>query len=538
MEYIVLIIVIATYFVVLPNIFEKTGQNKTMGYVPVYNVIIWLRVLKKPWWWILLFLVPGVNFLMLIILNLITVNYFGLRTAKDNALAIFAPFYMLPKVAFKAYKFTGPMAYDKRLSAREEKEMSAIDKAKAKNKNYKPRWKEWGDAIVFAIIAATIIRTFLLEAYTIPSPSMEGSMLVGDYLFVSKMSYGPKLPNTPVAFPFAHHTLPLTQSTPSFLEWFTMPYFRLPGFGDVKRNDIMVFNFPEGDTVCENAQDQSYYDLVRKHGRNHLHNNNIIAGNNGMVQPGKIIVRPVDKRENYIKRCVGIPGDVIEIKNRQLFVNGEKAQDPEKIFYSYQVFVNSTFSPIILEKEFDIVLDNAHHQKGYNYFPRNRFYSFFMSRSDSAKMATYKNVIRIQPVIQPKPGFHDFRKEALPTFPNDPQYPGSRDNFGPVTVPKAGVTVELNAQTIPFYRRIIDLYEANELQERNGKFIINGQETTSYTFKMDYYWLMGDNRHNSQDSRFWGFVPEDHVVGKAVFIWYSKDPNTGIRWNRILSFPK
>jgi len=375
---------------------------------------------------------------------------------------------------------------------------------------------EWIDAIIFAVVAATLIRMFFIEAYTIPTSSMEKSLLVGDYLFVSKVAYGPKLPNTPISFPFVHHTLPLTKYTKSFIEWPRWPYKRIAGLGHIKRNDVVVFNFPEGDTVCLQDQNSSYYTLARIYGREYIRQNY------------DIIYRPVDKRENYIKRCVGIPGDTIQVIHGNLFVNGKEQTKVGKRQYNYQIRTNgSTINPIRFE-EMGIARSDI------NYNPQESVYILPLTEEMLERFKAFSNVTEIT------------RNENTDStvmwkliFPHDPRYKWNEDNFGPLWIPRKGATVTLTTDNLPLYQRIIDVYENNDLRVENGTIYINGKPTNSYTFKMDYYFMMGDNRHNSADSRFWGFVPEDHVVGKASFIWLSLDKDkrfpANIRFKRMFT---
>lgn len=376
---------------------------------------------------------------------------------------------------------------------------------------------EWVDAIIFAVIAATLIRMFFIEAYTIPTSSMEKSLLVGDYLFVSKVSYGPKLPNTPLSFPFAHHTMPLTKNTKSYLEWIIRPYKRLAGFGDIKRNDVVVFNYPEGDTVIVQFQsERSYYSVVRDIGRERV------------WRDYDIVVRPVDKRENYIKRCVGIPGDSLEVKSGQLYVNGEAQETFEGVQYNYIIRTNGT--PINSK-----ILDDLNIAKADRFFnPAGGMYEMPLTNSSYDKIRKLNNV---HSVLR-----HENTNPTMMTraiFPHSPNFPWTEDNFGPLWVPKKGETVKLSIDNLPLYERIIDTYEENDLSVRDSLIYINNEIANSYTFKMDYYFMMGDNRHNSADSRFWGFVPEDHVVGKAAFIWLSLDKDkrfpANIRFGRIFN---
>lgn len=377
---------------------------------------------------------------------------------------------------------------------------------------------EWIDAIIFAVIAASFIRMFFIEAYTIPTSSMEKSLLVGDYLFVSKTAYGPKTPNTPLSFPFVHNTLPLTRDKKSYVEWIKRPYKRMAGFGNVKNNDVVVFHFPEGDSVALNAQSQSYYQLIRNYGRD-----NVWKDSRNF---GEIVARPVDKRENYIKRAVGIPGDVLKMEQTQLFINGEPQKQIPGIQHDYLVKTNGTsINPKALDR-----LNIAEADR--NAFSSEQ-YIFPLTDENAEKLRTFSNVVSVEKMIQ-QPGRWD-----PSIFPSDSDYPWNVDNFGPITVPAKGETVQLTTENLPLYHRIIDVYEDNELEVRGNQIYINGEPAESYTFKMDYYWMMGDNRHNSADSRYWGFVPEDHVVGEAKFIWLSLDKDrsfpSNIRFGRMFS---
>jgi len=373
---------------------------------------------------------------------------------------------------------------------------------------------EWVDAIIFAVVAATLIRMFFIEAYTIPTSSMEKSLLIGDYLFVSKVSYGPKLPNTPISFPFVHHTLPFCKETKSFVEWVKWPYKRLAGMQKIKRNDVVVFNFPEGDTVILQYQDASYYSMVREYGRDYIWKN------------FDVISRPVDKKENYIKRCVGISGDSILVKHDQLYVNGKKQETIGKVQYTYFIKTNGT--PIN-----SVHFEELHISKAdQNYNAAGGVYRLPLTDEAAEKIKGFNNVISVVKDENTNPAMM-----AKAIFPHNPKFPWTEDNFGPICVPKKGVTVQLNLENLPLYQRIIDVYENNDLLVKDGTIYINGKKETSYTFKMDYYFMMGDNRHNSADGRYWGFVPEDHVVGKAVFVWLSLDKEKGfpgnIRWDRM-----
>ena len=374
---------------------------------------------------------------------------------------------------------------------------------------------EWIDAIIFAVIAATFIRMFFIEAYTIPTSSMEKSMMVGDYLFVSKVAYGPKLPNTPLSFPFVHHTMPFSTTAKSFSTLIHYPYRRIGGFGEIKNDDVVVFNFPEGDTVALKMQDRSYYELIRSYGRDRVRSDNRLFGD--------IIYRPVDKKENYIKRCVAIAGDSLKIASGQVYINGKPQKEIPGIQYKYLITINGTsFNKDALEKLdiSPIEIEGSDSR-----------YMMSLTANQAKKISELKFIQSKERITWPA----DNKDPGI--FPSDSKYTWNLDNFGPIWIPKKGVTINLTADNLPIYKRIIGLYEENKLQVKDGKIFINGSPATTYTFKMNYYWMMGDNRYNSADSRYWGFVPEDHVVGKASFVWLSLDKNKSfpmnIRLNRF-----
>lgn len=378
---------------------------------------------------------------------------------------------------------------------------------------------EWIDALLFAIIVASLIRLLLFAAYTIPTGSMEKTLLVGDYLFVSKVAYGPKMPNTPLTVPFTHNTMFFSKTTPSYSTAIQRPYNRRPGLGQVERYDVVVFNFPEGDTVITEFPERNYYDIVRQLGRDYVQANY------------HLIARPVDKCENYIKRCVGLPGDTLQVSDNQLLVNGQKQPFVPTMQFNYTVQTNGTsINPLIL--------DDLHiYQSDRFYNPTTACYELPLTDTARKQLKQLANVVSITRRQNPNP------KEAyLYIFPHDPRFPWTEVDFGPLWIPKKGATVQLNLNNLPLYRRLIEVYEHNTLEVSNEKILINGQPVSSYTFQMDYYFMMGDNRHNSLDSRFWGFVPEDRIEGKAKYIWLSLDKEKhfpmNIRWSRLFKIIK
>lgn len=404
----------------------------------------------------------------------------------------------------------------------------------------------WVDAIVFALVAVYFVNLYFFQNYVIPSSSLEKSLLVGDYLFVSKMSYGARVPQTPLHMPLTQHTMPIFNCK-SYLEWVKWDYKRVDGLGKVQLNDIVVFNFPAGDSVATALQAEDIYRLSYQAGKElskpidmsglSLEDQRLVFDyyyqvgrkyiNDNPQSFGEIVVRPVDRRENYVKRCVGLPGQTLQIKNRVIYLDGKANKEPDNVQYRYFV-----------------------HTKGM--LPDDLCHELGISREDLAGYYTDESVYNMPLTAKAKDALLA-RKDIVTAIENTPDddagglYPLNKltgwtvDNYGPIWIPKKGETIELSLDNLPLYERPIHAYEGNALEVKDGKIFINGEETTHYTFKMDYYWMMGDNRHNSADSRFWGFVPEDHVVGKPIFIWLSLDQDRGwfdgkIRWSRLFKF--
>lgn len=404
----------------------------------------------------------------------------------------------------------------------------------------------WVDALVFALVAVYFINLFFFQNYVIPSSSLEKSLLTGDYLFVSKVSYGPRIPETPLTMPLTQHTMPVI-NTKSYIEWPQWDYRRVKGLGKVQLNDIVVFNYPAGDTILteEKYQANDYYAMVYSFGQQIYQSqipnpitpdslspqqqldyfNMLYAiGRNYIVnnpnEYGSIDHRPTDRRENYVKRCVGLPGQTLQIKNRIVYLDGKANKEPENVQYTYYVKLKADL-PDDLLKELGISGEDL------------------LSLNQNGYMPLTKKAVKVLSARKDLVASIRLNTDAATgeVYPLNAVTGWTRDNYGPIWIPKKGETVQLTLKNIALYERPIRVYEHNQLDVRNGRIYINGREAHSYTFKMDYYWMMGDNRHNSADSRYWGFVPEDHIVGKPIFIWWSSDPDrrgfSGIRWNRL-----
>jgi signal peptidase I len=460
------------------KVFEKTGVPTWAALIPIYSEWHVMKLVGKSPWWIIYLFIPIINIFAYYILIFDLLRCLGKESLVSQLITIFAFFIYLPIVAFNSNtKYLGKLD-----------ELPVVQKSIG---------AEWFEAITFAVVAATLIRWTIMEAYTIPTPSMENSLLVGDFLFVSKFHYGTRTPATPIQMPLTHQKIWFTE-IPSYSDAIQLPQFRLPGFTKIKNGDVVVFNVP-GD-----------------------YENN--WGNN---LPSTWTHYPVDLKANYIKRCIGIPGDKIEIRKTQVIVNGKPLENPELMQFSYEVVSNNEINERNFEK---LGLDPEDTGTGYRAGENQVVYNIQMTQAKADELKALPYVLSVK---------QNSRAEAEGNiFPTYKAAHWGADEYGPLTIPSKGMTIAINDSTLAYYGTAIRLYEYNDNTEiKDGKLTVDGKEVTQYTFKQDYYFMMGDNRHNSHDSRYWGFVPADHIVGKGFFIWLSIDKfGSGlgkIRWNRF-----
>jgi signal peptidase I len=471
--FIFFLVIQVIHFIGTWKLYVKAGRKSWEALVPIYNAIVLMKIINRPTWWVILLFIPIINLLMFPVVWIETIRSFGKNSTVDSFLAVLS-------LGFYTYyvNYVADVSYVENRSLKSRTELG-----------------EWVSSIVFAIVAATLVHTYIMQPYTIPTSSLEKSLLVGDFLFVSKFHFGARTPMTTVAAPMVHDSIPFIK-TKSYLNKPQLPYFRIPGFQDIKRNEIVVFNWPV-DTV-RFFRDQS-----------NIH-----------------IDKPIDKKSNYVKRCVGIPGDSLEIRDGYIYINGEKTQLPDraKPQYMHKVVTDGQQLSATTLKRYNVTEGNFY----------GDFYMLNLTDKNAAKLKNNPLVKSVTKQIEPK-GNYDSS-----FFPHSDQFNWSADNYGPIYIPEEGKTVELNSQSLPFYKRIIEVYEKNNLTVNGDEIFINGKLATTYTFKQNYYWMMGDNRHNSEDARFWGYVPFDHIVGKPVFIWFSWDSNeqgigNKIRWERVFT---
>lgn len=528
--FIFFLIVQVIHFLGTWKLYQKAGWKSWNAAVPVYNAIILMKIINRPWWYTILLFIPIVNLIMFPVIWVETLRSFGKNSLKDTVLGIVT-------LGFYIYYINYTQ-----------------DVTHIPNRDLKPKSAsgEWTGAILFAVVVATIVHTYFIQPFTIPTSSLERTLLVGDFLFVSKMHYGQRTPMTAVSFPMVHDTIPLVK-TKSYTNKPQIPYFRFPEFQDIERNDIVVFNWPT-DTV-------PYF----------------------FYRGPESYIKPIDKKSNYVKRAVGIPGDSLEIKNGDVFINGEKLKmhDRQKVQYFYYAHIEPGSENNVIQEynikeyrqsfEYKILKNIWTDQRVQEFLQKgNHLYNVVEVSSDSLMVTLKGNIsqdavnrlkIQTEKIILALNLSSDLVEKLsndsrvielnrLVTTPNKSIFPHNKnwsaDNFGPIYIPKAGETVEITPESLPFYKRIIEVYEGSEIGIHNrlsvsgDEVILNdSQRLTTYTFKQDYYWMMGDNRHNSEDARNWGYVPHSHVVGKPVFIWLSIDSNAKglnkIRWERMFT---
>lgn len=514
------------HMAVLPRLFARAGLTAWHGYVPGLNYWTLLTMLKRPKHWIIPLLFPGPNLLMVSILHVEMGIAFGKRSTAEQWWFGALPWLALPRLAFAdGSAFVGPR-----------------DWSKVK----KGMMREWGEAILWATVVASLIRGYVFEAFTIPTASMEDSMLVGDYLVVSKMSYGPKVPETPLSLPFVHNAIPGTNLNKSYLEWVKIPYSRLPGFGEVDRYDAVVFNFPNGDSIVVDPYlaGHDYHALIRQRAIGFAGGDpvafeadreryNAMSRKDWQRTHG-IKARPIDKKEHYVKRCVGLPGEDLAIVDRQLMIDGVVVESPPGLQYNYLVRLKREADLRAIRERLGLTdIDIQGKGGGGTYF--------IALRDDEVQLLEEGGLVAdIQPMDVTS------RRGTLDMYPNTNKFDFASwdlDNYGPIHLPKAGETIALTPRNVVLYRRVITAYEGHDLRVDGDVVMLDGLPATEYTFQQGYYWLMGDNRHSSADSRYWGFVPEDHVVGRASFTWFSKmneaqHGESGIRWDRMFKAVK
>jgi len=473
-----ILVVQVVHFLGTWRLYKKAGKAAWKAAVPIYNAIVLMQLINRPRWWCFLLFIPVINLLLFPVIWVETCRSFGRNSYLDTWLAVCT-------LGLYIYylNYFGDLSY-------------------IENRSLKPKTAlgDWIGSIVFAVIVATLVHTYTIQPYTIPTSSLEKTLLVGDYLFVSKLHFGARIPMTVVAVPMVHDSIPFTKRR-SFFNWPQLPYLRFPGFQRIKRNEIIVFNWP-ADTLKSMWGDTS----------------------------GEFTYKPIDKKTNYVKRCVGIAGDSLEIRNGVIYINGKLSKMPGRGKPQFYYTVDTQGKPLSPRS----IYNRYHVRRGEWTRDRQGKYLLNLDRKNAQKLKDNPFVKSITKNIIPK-GYYN---KAI--FPHHVNYAWSQDNYGPIYIPKKGKTITLSVKTIPLYKDIIKRHEGNELVVNGKDIYINGKQATSYTFKQNYYWMMGDNRHNSLDARYWGFVPFDHIVGKPVFIWFSWDVYgktffKKIRWERLFT---
>lgn len=479
-------------------VFKKAGEAPWKAVVPFYNIVVWIKLCGKSWRWYVYMLLPAVNIFCFLLLVTDTAKVMRRYGFWEQLAAVLFPWIYLPLVGLSpCCVYHDPVADPPR----------KVSEA-----------RDWLDAIVFAVVAAVIIRGNVFELYQIPSSSMEKSLLVGDHLLVSKMAYGPRVMMTPLSVPLVHNSI---FGKDSYIGWPQLPYHRFPGYTEVQRFDAVVFNFPAGDTILSAFPgcQVTYYQVVQECGRDSVLSGNAVTRNWYEPTPvGEVRTRPLDKRENYIKRCVGLPGDTLQVIDHVVYIDGKPIETPKDAQTSYfVVFDNMLRYPQKTLHTLGVSNDDIEDAlRRAEPLPDGMAYALPLHLTDQmvAKLRVRRDVLDIVRIDNP------VDPTLFPTLADTVQ---SIDNYGPVHIPAKGEVLQLDERSLPMYRRLIETYEGNSLEVRDGRIFINGTETTTYTTRQNYYWMMGDSRHNSQDCRCWGYVPEDHISGKAKWVLWSWD---------------
>lgn len=620
--YFYLFILVHPYIALWFQTFPKAGRKSWEALIPIYNYYVAFKISGEKGWWAFLMLIPGVHVYMWAVCNVAYLRRFNFFSATDTALAILFPYVLYFKAKNHSLHEPTNWANSREIEQRKAGDhialfftlpvaghalatVSDILSSKKNNIGKKSKVREWTETILFALIAAGIIRTYVFEPFKIPTGSMEKTLLVGDFLFVNKLTYGSRVPNTPMSFPLFHNFIPYL-NIKSYTEIEKIDYTRLPALRKIHRNDVVVFNYPSGDTsvydprmpfglmghdyhgivineatilwmqslngklsqktaALNGDQNKAWEALYEEEAPNFIKNleywkneaRHFLAVEKKAHTEGTIIDhmgiirRPVDKRENYIKRCVGIPGDVLEIKNSVLYINGKPTMVPTYQNLQYNVANPEDLMMGISQNKFDNQMYESfglERERGDYYITGDGKLQMNLTQEELKHLQTVFPKVKFELVIdstyEMKVGKETFLQEGFPAsqqidnlrlFPKDINHNNTVSNFEKIKIPAKGATVTLTKQNIALYRRIITAYENHTLVEKQDGFYIDGKKTNKYTFAMNYYWMMGDNRYNSADSRFWGFVPEDHIVGKASLVWFSNSgiPGIGIRWERI-----
>ncbi|PWH86387.1 signal peptidase I [Brumimicrobium oceani] len=622
------------FFLVYPYLamwwksFPKAGHKSWEALIPGYNYAIASKIAGQPAWWAFLMLIPGIHIVMWMVFNVSFIRKHGFFSLADTLQGIFFPFLIMAKIANdETIQPVYTTDWEKETDIERRKNGDhlvlfltlpiighlvayALSFLQKKKKGRKTVIKEWGDSILFALVAASAIRTYVFEPFQIPTGSMEKTLLVGDFLVVNKMAYGSKVPVTPLSFPLVHNTIPWV-NIKSYTTFEKLEYTRLPGWANIENYDVVVFNYPSGDTAVYDPRmphglmGHDYHGIVNNEARrlfeesidkNKIPNSGALlqkrsqelssqyqgaaldsvmqleaqkldrnvqkivngiysefidninvwrdkaryeiavnkrtfsGGEGRIIDHYGVVYRPVDKRENYIKRCIGIPGDSLRIEDAQVYVNGEKAPIFEYQNLQYQVSNISLPSARVMKSKYGLEPNRDYYNNG---SIMNLTASELSALQQSYPEAQFTLMNQKRKAVADQSSAE--KVNNLNYYPKSFNHNNNVSNFESFWVPKKGETIELNPHNVAWYERVITAYELHTFEEKDGKYYIDGMEATNYTFELNYYWMMGDNRYNSADSRVWGFVPEDHIVGRASMVWYSSDPNGGVRWERLFT---